>query len=109
MTTFRIIKDSCDALGGGGLFVQLQRHHMTQEVYEMLKRINTNNCGLNATGMESGAFPQPLTAVGNTQNLGNNENERREENISNGGDQSGSDNDDTQSRDAHEDGEIRHN
>ncbi|MBW0554492.1 hypothetical protein O181_094207 [Austropuccinia psidii MF-1] len=109
MTTFRIIKDSCDASGGGGLFVQLQRHHMTQEVYEMLKRINTNNCGLNATGMESGAFPQQSTAVGNTQNLENNENERREDNISNGGDPSGSDNDDTQSRDAHEDGEIRHN
>ncbi|MBW0555021.1 hypothetical protein O181_094736 [Austropuccinia psidii MF-1] len=59
--------------------------------------------------MESGAFPQQSTAVGNTQNLENNENERREDNISNGGDPSGSDHDDTQSRDAHEDGEIRHN
>ncbi|MBW0542830.1 hypothetical protein O181_082545 [Austropuccinia psidii MF-1] len=75
----------------------------TFSVYEMLKRINTNNFGLNATRMESGAFPQPLTALGNTQNLENNENKRREDNMSNGGDQSASENDDTQSRNAHED------
>ncbi|MBW0527677.1 hypothetical protein O181_067392, partial [Austropuccinia psidii MF-1] len=81
----------------------------TFRVYEMLKRIKTNNCGLNATGMESGTFPQPLTAVGNTQNLENNENKRREDNMSNGGDQSGSENDNTQSGNAHADVKIRHN
>ncbi|MBW0507993.1 hypothetical protein O181_047708 [Austropuccinia psidii MF-1] len=75
----------------------------------MLKWINTNSCGLNAMGMESGAFPQPLTALGNTQNLENNENERREDNMSNSGDQSASENDDTQSWNAHEDVEISHN
>ncbi|MBW0562729.1 hypothetical protein O181_102444 [Austropuccinia psidii MF-1] len=75
----------------------------------MLKRINTNNCGFNATGMESGELPQLLMAVGNTQNLENNENERREDNMSNGGDQSGSENDNTQSQNAHEDVERRHN
>ncbi|MBW0486477.1 hypothetical protein O181_026192 [Austropuccinia psidii MF-1] len=83
MTTFRIIKDSCDALGGGGLFVQLQQHHITQEVGLLLIR--------------------------NTQNLENNENKRREDNMSNGGDPSASENDNTQSQNAHEDVEISHN
>ncbi|MBW0547858.1 hypothetical protein O181_087573 [Austropuccinia psidii MF-1] len=75
----------------------------------MLKQINTNNYGLNAMGMESGAFPQPLTALGNTQNLENNENKRREDNMSGGGDQSASENDNTQSWNAHENVKISHN
>ncbi|MBW0492030.1 hypothetical protein O181_031745 [Austropuccinia psidii MF-1] len=75
----------------------------------MLKWLNTNNCGLNATGIESGAFPQPSTALGNTRNLENNENKRREDNMSDSGDQSASENDNKQSRNAHEDFEISHN
>ncbi|MBW0591909.1 hypothetical protein O181_131624 [Austropuccinia psidii MF-1] len=59
--------------------------------------------------MESGAFPQPLMAVGNTQNLEDNENKRREDNMSNGEDQSASENENTQSQNAHEDVKIRHN
>ncbi|MBW0572290.1 hypothetical protein O181_112005 [Austropuccinia psidii MF-1] len=29
MTSYRIIRDACEATGGGGLFCQLQRHNMT--------------------------------------------------------------------------------
>ncbi|MBW0548948.1 hypothetical protein O181_088663 [Austropuccinia psidii MF-1] len=38
--------------------MQLQRHHMMLKVYELLKEININNCGVNEIGMESGYFPQ---------------------------------------------------
>ncbi|MBW0586653.1 hypothetical protein O181_126368 [Austropuccinia psidii MF-1] len=54
MTSYRIIRDACEATGGGGLFCQLQRHHMTEEVYDLLKRLNVNNSGMNASGIESG-------------------------------------------------------
>ncbi|MBW0485960.1 hypothetical protein O181_025675 [Austropuccinia psidii MF-1] len=49
MTSYRIIRDACEATGGGGLFCQLQRHHMTEEVYDLLKN-------LNASGIESGSI-----------------------------------------------------
>ncbi|MBW0542949.1 hypothetical protein O181_082664 [Austropuccinia psidii MF-1] len=58
MTTYRMIKDSCDATGGAGLYTQLQRYHMTNEVYDILKQLNMNNCGMNCNGMESGDYTQ---------------------------------------------------
>ncbi|MBW0548665.1 hypothetical protein O181_088380 [Austropuccinia psidii MF-1] len=42
--------------------MQLQHHHMTVEVYELLKEINMNNCVVNDIGMESGDFPQTTNA-----------------------------------------------
>ncbi|MBW0593330.1 hypothetical protein O181_133045, partial [Austropuccinia psidii MF-1] len=42
--------------------MQLQRHHMTVEVYELLKEINMKNCGVNDIGMESANFPQTTNA-----------------------------------------------
>ncbi|MBW0469470.1 hypothetical protein O181_009185 [Austropuccinia psidii MF-1] len=50
MTTYRMIKNSCDATAGAGLYTQLQRYHMTKE------QLNRNNCGMNANGMELGDF-----------------------------------------------------
>ncbi|MBW0579712.1 hypothetical protein O181_119427, partial [Austropuccinia psidii MF-1] len=53
------IKDFCDGTGGGGSYIQLQRHHMTMEVFELLKEINLHNCGTNEVGFESGDFQTP--------------------------------------------------
>ncbi|MBW0555347.1 hypothetical protein O181_095062, partial [Austropuccinia psidii MF-1] len=58
MTTYRMIKDSCDATGGAGLYTQLQRYHMTNEVYDILKQLNMNNCRMNCNGMELGDYTQ---------------------------------------------------
>ncbi|MBW0504233.1 hypothetical protein O181_043948 [Austropuccinia psidii MF-1] len=54
LAIYKNIKDSYDATGGGGLYIQLQRHHMTMEIFELLKEINQYNCGMNEVGFESG-------------------------------------------------------
>ncbi|MBW0578130.1 hypothetical protein O181_117845 [Austropuccinia psidii MF-1] len=59
MAIYKIIKDFCDATGGGGLYIQLQRHHMTMEVFELLKEINLHSCGTNEVGFKSGNFQTP--------------------------------------------------
>ncbi|MBW0574326.1 hypothetical protein O181_114041 [Austropuccinia psidii MF-1] len=56
---YKNIKDSCDETGGEGLYIQLQQHHMTMEVYDLLKDINQNNYGTNEVCFESGDFQAP--------------------------------------------------
>ncbi|MBW0553328.1 hypothetical protein O181_093043 [Austropuccinia psidii MF-1] len=82
MTAYRMIKDSCDATGGAGLYTQLQRYHMTNEVYDILKQLNMNNCRMNCNGMESGDYTQEqvnnnneLTNENNWNRCGDNERE----------------------------------
>ncbi|MBW0506176.1 hypothetical protein O181_045891 [Austropuccinia psidii MF-1] len=76
MTTYRMIKDSCDATGGEGLYTQLQHYHMTNEQWNM------NNCRMNVNRMESGDFTQEqannnneLTNKNNWNECGDNERE----------------------------------
>ncbi|MBW0515009.1 hypothetical protein O181_054724 [Austropuccinia psidii MF-1] len=54
------IKYSCDATGGGGLYIQLQWHHVIMEVFDLLKEINQKNYSTNEVGFDSGDFPPPL-------------------------------------------------
>ncbi|MBW0585274.1 hypothetical protein O181_124989 [Austropuccinia psidii MF-1] len=64
MAIYKTIRDACNATEGGGIYMQLQRHHMTMEVYELLKERNINNCGTFEVGMESGDFPQTVDEYG---------------------------------------------
>ncbi|MBW0542472.1 hypothetical protein O181_082187 [Austropuccinia psidii MF-1] len=78
MTTYRMIKDSCDATGGAGLYTQFQHYHMTNE------QLNMNNCN----GMELGNYTQEqvndnneLTNENNWNRCGDNERENGHSNM----------------------------